>query len=88
MAFDGGGGVAQGLGDDGHGCEFGEFVQGAEAGGAGAEEIAELVSEAGGVDVAAGGVAAKDPVAVGVCCGEVVGGGGMELSERFVEGLR
>ena len=60
----------------------------AEAGGAGAEEIAELGSKAGGVDVAAGGVAAKDPVAVGVCCGEAVGGGGMELSERFLEGLR
>lgn len=30
MAFDGGGGAAEGFGDDGHGCEFGEFVMGQE----------------------------------------------------------
>lgn len=54
MAFDGGGGVAEGFGDDGHGCEFGEFVECSQACGAGAEEFAEAGCEVSWVDVASG----------------------------------
>lgn len=31
MAFGSGGGVAEGFGDDGHRCEFGELVEGTES---------------------------------------------------------
>jgi hypothetical protein len=41
MAFDGGGGVAEGFGDDGHRCEFGELVEGTESCGPGAEQLTE-----------------------------------------------
>lgn len=51
MAFDSGGGVAKGLGDDGHGCEFGEFVEGPESCGPRAEQLAEARCEVSGVDV-------------------------------------
>jgi len=54
VAFDGGGGVVEGFGDDGHGCEFGEFVESSQACGAGAEELAEACGEVPGVDVASG----------------------------------
>jgi hypothetical protein len=41
MAFDSGGGVVEGFGDDGHRCEFGELVEGTESCGPGAEQLAE-----------------------------------------------
>jgi len=54
VAFDGGRRVAQGFGDDGHGCEFGEFVEGSESRRPGAEQLAETGCEVSGVDVTAG----------------------------------
>jgi hypothetical protein len=54
VAFDRCGGVAEGLSDDGHGREFGEFVKGSESRGPGAEELAEARCEVSGVDVSSG----------------------------------
>jgi hypothetical protein len=66
VAFDGGGGVADGFGDDGHGCEFGEFVESAESRGPRAEQFAEPRCEVSGVDVTPGRGSAEYPSCVGM----------------------
>lgn len=72
MAFDGGWGVSEGFGDDGHGCEFGEFVVGSESCGPCAEQLAEACCEVSWVDVSSGGGAAEYPLGIGVSGGQVV----------------
>lgn len=51
VAFDGSGGVSEGFGDDGDGCQFREFVECSESCGAGAEQLAQPRCEVSGVDV-------------------------------------
>lgn len=72
MVLDGGGGVAECLGDDGHGRQFGQLMEGAEPGRSCAEDTAKTIAKVAGVDVAAGGVPTEYPVAVGMRCGQVV----------------
>lgn len=77
------GGVAEGFGDDGDGCELGQFVQGAEPGCACAEYVAtEPVAQTHGVDVLAREVAAEDPAAVRVGHGLVVTGVRLQVAPR------
>jgi hypothetical protein len=54
VAFDGGGGVSEGFGDDGDGRDFGEFVEGSEPGCSAAEGCTESFGEAGGSEVLSG----------------------------------
>jgi hypothetical protein len=67
VSFDRAGVVAEGLGDNRHGREPAELFEGAESGSACAERPSESVPHARGIQVPAGGTAAKYPVAVGVC---------------------
>jgi hypothetical protein len=85
MALDRGGVVAQRLGQDRNGGQLREFVKCAESRGACAEDVTKSVAEVTGVDVAAGGVAPKDPVAVGVRRCQVVAGVHRQLPPGFIE---
>jgi hypothetical protein len=85
VKFNGGGGVAEDFDDDRGGRELGELVQRAESGGAYAEGSAQAVSDTSWLEVAAGGVAGKDPVAVGMRSGLVVLGFSSKLAEGLVE---
>lgn len=53
MALDGGGGVAEGLGNDRYGCELRELMKRAESRRPSAENVLEAVTQVAGVDVAA-----------------------------------
>jgi hypothetical protein len=66
VAFDGRRVISERLGQDRNWGEFGELVQRAKSRGSCAEDLTKSVAEVTGVDVAAAGVAAEDPVAVGV----------------------
>ena len=85
MPLDGRGGVAQRLGKDRHGSQPGELVERAKPGRACAEYLPKAIAEMAGVDVATGGVAAEDPVAVRVCSSQVVAGVSRQTAPRPVE---
>jgi hypothetical protein len=66
VTFDGGGRVSEGFGDEGHWGELGEFMEGSQPGGPGAEHPAETGREVSGVDVSAWWGSAEYPIGVGV----------------------
>lgn len=88
MAFDSGGGVAEGFGDDGHRCEFGELVEGTESRGPGAEQLAEARCEVSGVNVTPGLGSAEYPGGVGTRCGQVTAWICGEFPPWLVQGIR
>lgn len=88
MTLDGSGGVAERFGDDGHGREFGEFVECSQSRGPGAEQLAEPRCEVPGVDVTSGRYSAEYPVGAGVRGGHVMAWICSELPPRPGQWIR
>ena len=88
MAFDGDWRVSEGFGDDGHGRDFGEFVERAKSGSSAAEGRAGPLGEAGSPQMSSGRAAAEHPAAVGPRGRLIVRRSGSQLAQGHIERVR